>query len=720
MIDTKLPFVLPLVAALLLPTTPDEGQWLPQQIRAMNWAALEARGMQLTKDEFWHPERGGVLSAAVQINGCSASFCSPEGLVVTNHHCGFGAINALSSPEANYLRDGFVAKTREAELPAPGMVVYVVRKIEDVTARVHAAQAEADTPLERWQATDQVIRQLVAEGEKEPDTTCSVASFLEGREYHLYYRTRLTDVRLVYAPPRAIGEYGGDIDNWEWPRHTGDFSFFRAYAAPDGSPRAHHPDNVPFRPEHWLKVSSDGVHADDLVLIMGYPGTTERYLTSLAVGDRQAVYYPLRLDLLTRIVAVLEDHAAKGEAEQLAYASTIKSLANVQKNAEGMIWGLERNAVVDRKKREEAAFAEWVAASPDRRARYGDLLERLIALDRQEQQSTRKDLVLGLALSSRISPFLRGIVDIVALASSRQPGEPVPERLAARVASDELTRDFEAVQEPILTILLDALRHLDGADAIEGREVLSPQTDETTEAIVGRIIEQTKLLDGKARVALLEGGRDAVENSDDPLVRLARGLAAERVELIRRQRTIEGERLTVGRQWIEAQQEWRGTSFYPDANSTMRVSIASVKGYRPRDGVLYLPHTTVAGMLNKHTGVEPFDVPRAVLEAAGERAESRFFDPKIGDVPVCFLSDGDTTGGNSGSPVINGKGELVGLNFDRVFENVSGDFGWNPDRSRNISVDILFVLWVMEQVMPAHHLLREMDVPVEAVSGTSR
>ncbi|MBK8978221.1 MAG: S46 family peptidase [Planctomycetes bacterium] len=725
---TILRAVLPAAFALLLadrpplapnPLAPDEGQWLPQQIRAMNWAALEARGMQLTRDEFWHPERGGVLSAAVQIGGCTASFVSADGLVVTNHHCGFGAVNALSSTEHNYLRDGFVAATPAAELPAPGMVVLVVRRIEDVTAKVHAAQAEATSDLDRWQRTQEVIRQLVAEGEKEPDTTCSVASFYEGREYHLYYRTRLTDVRLVYAPPRAIGEYGGEVDNWEWPRHTGDFTFFRAYAAPDGSPRAHSSDNVPFRPEHWLKVSADGVQDDDLVLILGYPGTTERYLTSVAVADREGVFYPLRLDLLTRVLAVLERQANRSEQDQLDYASLIKSLANVQKNAAGMVWGLARNAVVARKQREEAEFRQWLAASPDRMARYGSVLDELLAADREASRTTRKDLVLGLALSSRINPFLRGICDLVAATADNRDGRGSG-NLRRRFGSDALTRDLQAVQQPLLAILLDEVRRLDGDDAFAGRTALRPETDEPTAQVVAELL-QSPLTTAAGRISLLESGPDGLAASADPLVKLALGLNAERDAMVDRSRNAEGRSVVLARAWIEAQQEWRGTSFYPDANSTLRVSIASVKGYEPRDGVRYTPHTTVAGLLAKHTGTEPFDAPAALRTAAESRRASRYFDPRVGDVPVCFLTDGDTTGGNSGSPVVNGKGELVGLNFDRVFENVSGDYGWSPDRSRNVSVDVRFVLWCLESVLPAHHLLREMGVWRDApVPGAKR
>jgi hypothetical protein len=717
--NTKLTAALPIFAVLGLAASPDEGQWLPQQVRAMNWAALEARGMQLSRDEFWHPERGGVLSAAVQIGGCSASFCSPEGLVVTNHHCGFGAVNQLSTPEKNYLRDGFVATSKDAELPAPGMVVFVVRRIEDVTAKVHAAQAEAKSAVERSQRTQAVIRELIAEGEKAPHTTCSVASFLEGKEYHLYHRTRLTDVRLVYAPPRSIGEYGGEVDNWEWPRHTGDFTFFRAYAAPDGSPRGFHAENVPFRPQHWLKVSSEGVNTDDLVLILGYPGRTERYESSVAVSDREGIYYPLRLDLLTRIIAVLEAKAKAGDAEQLRYASTIKSLANVQKNAAGMVAGLARNGVVDRKRAEEALFREWLAADPSRRTRHGSVLDELIALDTEEQKTTVKDLVLGLILSPRIAPSLRSLVDLVSFAADREANAELTDSQVKRVQSDQDWVDFDEVQLPILTVLLNEVRRLEDTNEFEGRAALSPRTRDATIGVVQRLFANSPLRTADGRLQLVQGGRDAVAASPDPLVKLCRGLAAERDAAGRRALEFDGRRLDVGRRWILAQEEWRGASFYPDANSTLRVSIANVKGYSPKDGAYYTPHTTVGGLLAKHTGAEPFDAPAALRKAAETRTKSRFFDPRIGDVPVCFLSDGDTTGGNSGSCVINGRGELVGLNFDRVFENVAGDFGWNAARSRNVSVDIRYVLWCLESVLPAPQLLREVGIETTATSQAS-
>jgi len=704
--------VLLIVAVLALANRPDEGQWLPQQVLAMDWQELQARGLTLTKDQFWNPEKGGVLSAAVQLGGCSASFVSPDGLVVTNHHCGFGAVNQLSSVEHNYLRDGFVAGSRQDELPAPGVTVFVVRRIEDVTDRVHAAQAKATTDRERWFLTEQIQRELVAEGQQEPNTTCNVASFLEGQEYYLYYRTRLRDVRLVYTPPRSVGEFGGEVDNWEWPRHTGDFSFFRAYVAPDGSPSAYHEDNVPFHPEHYLSVSGKGVREDDLVMILGYPGRTERYLTSVAVQDRQSVVFPIRYRLYTLIIDILEARAAASEEAGLRFASMIKSLSNVQKNASGMIVGLARNAVVERKLREEAAFRKWVEETADRQREYGTVLDDAIAFDREASSTLQKEQVLRL-LSSNLNGLLSTLIRACAEVASTPTNDEfeLSRATRARLDSPNATVDFGTVQQPMLDVLLDEARALPEDQWLAGTEALtSASAGRTTHELVASILSETTMLEQNQRVVLFAAGPEAVAASEDPLVVLARGIAAERQQWMQRDETRRGRSLVVGQRWIEAQEAWRGTAFYPDANGTLRVSIASIKAYEPHDGIVHVPHTTVGGVLEKETGQTPFASPKRLLDAAAKRQQSRFFDREIGDVPVCFLSDGDTTGGNSGSPVINGHGELVGLNFDRVFENVAGDYGWLAERSRNISVDIRYVLWIMDQVMPAPHLLEEMGV----------
>jgi hypothetical protein len=372
----------------------------------------------------------------------------------------------------------------------------------------------------------------------------------------------------------------------------------------------------------------------------------------------------------------------------------------VQKNALGMIQGLARNATVQLKMAQEAAFSDWVANDPERRARYGEVLGKLKALDQKATATTLEDLMFETMMSSRTGPFFRTLIDMVRGASRQQEEAP---RYHPQLMRDDLLN----LQAPILAYLIDEARALPKEQVLRG--VLEfPSGEHGTLAALRQALNDSKLTTVKGREELLDGGRQAVEASTDPLVKLAKGIADE-WGLYARRRTIDsGERMVLGPLWIDAQQQWRGKSFYPDANSTLRVAIANVKGYSPRDGVWYPPHTTVAGILEKDTGKAPFDVPEALKRAAGKRKISEFFDQKIGDVPVCFLADGDTTGGNSGSPVINGSGELVGLNFDRAFESVSGDYAWSPARSRNISVDVRYIQWFMEQVVPAPHLLDEM------------
>ena len=691
----------------------DEGQWLPTQVREMDWDALKARGMELTKDEFWHPEEGGVLSAAININGCTASFVSPDGLIVTNHHCGFGAVEQLSSVENNFLENGFVAMDRTAEPSAPGVTVYVLDRILDVTAQVMELRGEVDDDSQRFLKTQQAIRQIEQEAAANyPDSECTVEEYFEGREYALQIKTRIPDVRLVYAPPRAIGEFGGDVDNWEWPRHTGDFTFFRAYVGPDGKPAPYSDANVPYQPKHHLKVSTAGVQEGDIAVIMGYPGNTQRYKTSEIVRQRLGFTYPKRDVLLTEAIGILQAAGAGDEELALRLTTQIKRWANVQKNAKGMVWGLGRNDVVGRKLGEEAEFTRWVGEDPERKERFGSVLEDQMALDAEEIRTQELDFAMSFTFAymvRQVPLFLQAF----RVANAIEGGDGLANaQFGGAMARPSLDEQWDTVQRPILELMCDDWRRLPEGQRFAGVDVLGSADEngawEPISDVMDRLLEQSVLDDREGRIDLFSKSREEIHAAEDPLVELAFGAMAAYFEYQERDQRREGRRLEVGRRWIEAQQEWRGKEFYPDANSTLRVSICTVKGYEPEDGVLKTPHTTVAGILAKETGEEPFASPPALLAAAENRAESAFFDQQIGDVPVCFLTDGDTTGGNSGSPVVNGRGELVGLNFDRVFENVSGDFGWNADRSRNISVDIRYVLWVIESVQPAPKLLAEL------------
>ncbi|MHC4379572.1 MAG: S46 family peptidase, partial [Planctomycetota bacterium] len=632
----------------------DEGEWLPEQLKDLAFGAFKARGLELSADEIWNGEEG-LLSAAVQINGCSSSFVSNTGLIVTNHHCGFDAINDVSTLEKNYLRDGFIAADVGEEIPAPGYSVSFVRRYEDVTVQIEeAADAAGLDPAERWQAVQAERRRLEQEAAG-PDSSAIVVPYFEGRSWRRIWRTVLPDVRLVYAPPRAVGEYGGETDNWMWPRHTGDFSFFRAYVGPDGNPAAYSEENVPYQPPRHLEVSNEGVEDGDFVMIMGYPGRTNRYLSSIAVAARESYYYPSRYRVFDAVIKAYEEVGKRSPELELQVQSPIKRFSNGLKNADGMVWGLARNGVVERKNQEENAFRQWVGMDSARERRYGQVLDQLLALDLEEYERQQHDFVLT-QMRYR-SSALRGMVE------SLMRGEEI-----SFTSLEDRLGEFALVDERALAVLFAM------ADALPKEERLGSYD------------------------AWRAAGGDM--GSLDELARLMMEDLDEQQDFLDE---VAGRRMKVGALWIAAQEEWRGKTFYPDANSTLRVSTATVKGYAPRDGVWHVPHTTVDGMIAKDEGGGDFEVPREILAAVHDA-------PVNGGISVCFLADGDTTGGNSGSPVVDGKGRLVGLNFDRVFENVSGDFGWNAERSRNISVDMQYVLWLMRDIWPAPRLLVEMEV----------
>jgi hypothetical protein len=713
-----------LLLAAAAPAAADEGMWPPDQLGALDWPALKERGLALGPADLWNDADGGLLRAVVNLEGCSAGFVSPDGLIVTNHHCVYAAIQEHATADRNLIDLGYTATSRAAELPAKNARVLVLERIEDVTSKVKAAADSAGADdLARTRAIERASKELVAACEQEPGYRCSVGADWGGLRYRLHRSREIRDVRLVYAPPDGVGEYGGEVDNWMWPRHTGDFAFVRAYVAPDGRPAPYAAANVPYRPKRWFALSAAGVRPGDLVLVAGYPGRTQRYLPAVAVERDLTWWYPRREEVLGDWIAILEAAAAANPETAVRVAGTVKSLANGHKNAEGMIAGITRNGVLPRRRAEEAELRAWIAADPARAARFAGVLDELDAVYARERAMREKDFLLRLFPRTGVVPAAATTITRWAREQAspdleREPGYQERDRARLLAALERGQQDLApAAERQVLADLLRRALELPPDQRIVAVDrllapALEPGADRAAvvDGFTERIYAGTKLTDQASRVAMFGMNRRMLAAGGDPAIGLALAFEPERLEMEARDKARDGALARLRPKHAELLIAWRGGRVYPDANSTLRVAFGTVRGYSPREAVTMAPQTTLAGLLAKHTGEAPFDAPAALVEAAGRKDFGPWAQADLASVPVNFLSDSDTTGGNSGSPVLNGKGELVGLNFDRVFENVAGDYGWSPLYSRNVMVDVRFVLWMLDRVAGASPLLAELGI----------
>ncbi len=659
------------------------------------------------------------MRAAVNLNGCSASFVSERGLVITNHHCAYGALQRQSTVEHDYITDGFLAGTLEQELEARQTTVRVLEQIVDVTEDIRtAADAAGDDDRGRYLAIEAARKQLVKSCEAAaPGRRCSVAAFDAGSTYRQMIYLELRDVRLVYAPPAAIGEFGGDVDNWMWPRHTGDFAILRAYVGPDAKPADYAKDNKPYRPDTWLTISAEGVAPGNFVAVLGYPGHTDRHL-SLAQTTRQVEQVlPMRVDLYGEWIGILTELGKRDPAVAIKVAATRKSLANRHKNARGMLWGIQRMNLLKKKTAFAAQLRAW-AKQPANTA-YRDVLEQLDAHTAEVRQAYPRDLLLGhLGYGPKL---LATAVDLVRRARAQKLPDLEREasymdrnvdKLRGKLLQRLRNHDPE-VESQLLASLCVRARELEGEQTIAA---FAPWTGDTRSREqlakdLRPLFTGSKLTDQAYLLTLFDAADpEALEHTNDPLLKLAVAIADELETLRQQSEARKGRYARLGPKYFEMRKAQSDARHYPDANGTLRLSYATVQGYAPQEGLLALPQTTLSGQVLKHTDEHPFDLPPSVREAAASAAETVWADPTLGDVPLNFLANADTTGGNSGSAVIDAQGRLVGLNFDRVWENISGDFGYTTERSRNIIVDIRYLLWLLDQVSHADALLDELGM----------
>lgn len=693
----------------------EEGMYPLSEIQKLN---LQQAGLQIGINDIYNPNGVSLIDALVKINGCTGSFVSDKGLMITNHHCAFGAISNVSTPEKNYLENGFLAESIEEEIPAKNYVVRITESYEDVTDQILKSVEGIEDLSERNKAISKKMREIAKSAEDEANSiVAEVSEMFAGESYVLFKYRIIKDVRLVYAPPRSIGEFGGEADNWIWPRHTGDFTFMRAYVAPDGSAAEYSEENVPYTPKKYLKVNPDGVDEGDFVFILGYPGRTFRHNPSQFLEYQENFNLPYTEQLYSYMIGIYESISEGNEELQIKYSSRIKSLANVMKNYRGKMLGLRRLNLVEKKQSEEKILAEFINSDENLKKKFGTLFK-----DIEEVYQKRFDIAEADLWFSRFFRFsdLVSLADFI-LEYSNQKELINSERKSAfkedkieetldrmKKKYEDLNYDFE--DEFIYKMLYDTetFSETSTIKAVKARingndfeEAISKYIEELLSTEIGNLDFFNKAL---------ELSYDEINDLNDPLIDFVVELKKQKEEIEKQESNISGTLQVLMPKLAEVKKLKNKTTFTPDANSTLRLTYGFIKGYEPADAVFYKPITTLDGIIEKSFMGGEYAVPDKLKTAYQQKDFGRFYDEKVGGVPVAILYNTDTTGGNSGSPILNSKGELIGVNFDRAFEATINDFAWDDAYSRSIGVDIRYVLWVAKTIGNADNVLNELGV----------
>jgi len=693
----------------------EEGMWMPHQMKDLD---LKALGLQMYPAELYGQDGTGLMSAIVHLGGGTAEFVSKQGLLLTNHHVAFGALQRASTSKNDYIQHGFLANTLTEEIPAPGYHADVLLGYEDVTSQVLAAVKSGMSPKEKYDALDAVKKKLVAQAEKSGrDLRANVANMYSGNQYYLYRFKRLRDLRLVYAPPRDLGNFGGDIDNWMWPRHTCDFTFLRAYVSPDDVGVDCSTDNIPYQPKAILKISLEGFKEGDFSFVMGYPGRTYRNYT---LAELRLEIERMREGITTRedLIAFLEEAGKENRDIQIKYASTINGLNNGLKNYQGKLEGFRKVNLIDKKQIEENKFKDWLRQEESRRQKYAPALGGMERFMVDYAVHKKKTALFNQLLSSTYSSaLLSQAYSVYRTALERQ--KPDMERESAyqdrnladiRMRIELADRRFDLkVDRALLKFRLKGLLSIPQEQIpLALKKVISQGSAEAIDTYVDTLFDKTTLADTGKRLAYIEKTPEELLKLGDPMITLAAGLEKEMKELRDNSQELGQLHQDLKGLYLAALLEKSSGRFEPDANSTIRFTYGFFKGYTPRDAVYYNIQTTLGGVLEKETGEFPFRIPPKLKKLHHSQDFGRYGDKQLNDIPACFLNSTSVTGGNSGSPTLNAKGEQIGIIFDMTYESVTADYFIIPELQRTISVDIRYVLFVTEKFGGATHIIREL------------
>ena len=697
----------------------DEGMWMPQQLpqiaKQLKAAGLKLDPAALTKlTEF-------PMGAIVSLGGCSASFVSKQGLVATNHHCVHGSVAHNSTPERDLLSNGFLARTLADELPAtPGSRIFVTKEVSDVSARIITLDVAKLGGKLRSDAIEKNQKSLIAACETDAGHRCTVPAFYGGLAFYLIKQLEIRDVRLVHAPAAGVGKFGGDIDNWMWPRHTGDYGFYRAYVSPDGKAADFNKDNIPYVPKHVLTLAKHGIKEGDFVMALGYPGRTNRHRLPSEVMHTFDWNYPAFVKASGEKIAIIARETRGNADTTLKYANQVAGINNYYKNRQGMLASYAGSDFLARKKAEHAALKSWVDADPARKADYAAAILQVEQLISERDRDARRDFFLD-ASKPRLLGSARALYRLANESAKpdleRKAGYQVRDlpRFKASLAAIERNYDPQVDQALVLNSLVQyaaqpANEHNASFDAALGIQAGATPAD--LKLALEKMYAGSQLGDQGARAAWLEKTPADFKASNDRFVQAAVALYDADLKQEAAEEELGGNLQQAYATYMKAKiayMQRRGLAIYPDANSTLRVTFGRVEGRdHGADGTTWTPFTTVKGVLAKNTGSGEFNAPKAQLDAIAAKDFGNYVDPVLKTVPVNFLATLDITGGNSGSAALNAKGEFIGLAFDGTLDSIISDWDYNQANTRSIQVDLRYMLWNMQHVDQADNLLKEM------------
>jgi len=694
---------------------PDEGMY---PLSELNKAGLKKAGLKISEKDIYNPGQVGLVDALVQVSGCTGSFVSNRGLIITNHHCAFSAVQLASTAINNYLKNGCVAQNQEQEIEAKGLKIRITDSYEDVSDKILNAVANISDPVERINTIKRKQEELVKQAEKQdPTIKAEVSEMFIGKSYVLFRYKTIEDVRLVYIPRQNIGEFGGETDNWVWPRHTGDYSFLRAYVSKDGKSAPYSKENVPYQPKKHLKVNPNGVRENDFTFILGYPGKTFRHRPAQYIQYQQEYLLPYVSNLYDFQNKQMEEAGKDNTDIALSLATRIKRNANVLKNYRGKLKGLRGIDLLATKKQEDEALAAFILSKPALKDKYGSLLADIESYYQVSNQDALKELWINNIYNStsllKVARDLNVLKTNLAKEKSSQAAKQLfdlnIEKLKTALKETYESYNKQADQR-ILTKMLQDAAAFQGKNQLPAIQTLQLNS-ETAPGFATEIINNTKLADQNYVLNTVLANADALQKFDDRLLNFQVGLNNDIVTFAAEQKRREGVLNKLMGDYVAVKEIFQAKNFIPDANSTLRLTYGHIKGYSPADATYMKPFTTIEGIIQKgNLGLAEFDYPQEIKTAYLNKNFGPYLQKDLGSVPVNILYDMDTTGGNSGSPIMNENGELIGVNFDRAYDATINDFAWNESYSRSIGVDIRYVLWVADKIDNAHFILKEMGI----------